>query len=415
MWSARGRLSALVLALCVVTLSPPVSASPRHGPRRGNRLGDVPAAEAREAASFGVDGVFWSGPAYEGCCDANDAVILDCCHTGGCCPGVVEGGDGETAFLECCAHKSGSLVANAARSDVTFLGPSYDGCCDGDGERMDCCAAGGCCPETSSGELLDCCAIRSTLGDLSHAASSSSATARLGAAALSTTMARLGDATPNPDVTRSNPTVDATVAASGKSKGSGSRPGVTHDVDPEVSFAPAEEADANDPVYGTFATVEPGGEGYYAQDAAPAEDQAAAAAEAAREAEEAAAELRVVAARANDDTVAPLETASGSGSDPASTLTAASDEVAVATAAAAAEGGVALLEDGARDGGLHTRAWWDRHYGGKGNAETGTTLRAFALQVAAGLVVVVWLTALIVGAVLKRSDGRSEEHRALLV
>ena len=89
--------------------------------------------------------------------------------------------------------------------------------------------------------------------------------------------------------------------------------------------------------------------------------------------------------------------------------------VAVATAAAAAEGGVALLEDGARDGGLHTRAWWDRHYGGKGNAETGTTLRAFALQVAAGLVVVVWLTALIVGAVLKRSDGRSEEHRALLV
>ena len=203
MWSARGRLSALVLALCVVTLSPRVSASPRHGPRRGNRLGDVPAAEAREAASFGVDGVFWSGPAYEGCCDANDAVILDCCHTGGCCPGVVEGGDGETAFLECCAHKSGSLVANAARSDVTFLGPSYDGCCDGDGERMDCCAAGGCCPETSSGELLDCCAIRSTLGDLPHAASSSSAAARLGAAALSTTMARLGDATPNPDVTLS--------------------------------------------------------------------------------------------------------------------------------------------------------------------------------------------------------------------
>ena len=43
------------------------------------------------------------------------------------------------------------------------------------------------------------------------------------------------------------------------------------------------------------------------------------------------------------------------------------------------------------------------------------TFRAFALQVAAGLVVVVWLTALIVGAVLKRSDGRSEEHRALLV
>ena len=413
MWSARGRLSALVLMLCVATISARVSASPhhghRHGHRRGSRLGEVSLAEPREAASLGVDGVFWSGPAYEGCCDGEGAVVLDCCHSGGCCPTVVQGGDGETVFLECCAHESGSLDANAARSDVTFHGPSYGGCCEGDGERMACCAAGGCCPETSSGERLDCCAVRSTLSDASRASSSSSsaAAARLGAAALSTTTARLGDAT------GSNPTVDAAVAASGKSEGSGARPGVTHDVDPEVSFAPAEEADANDPVYGTFATVEPGGEGYYAQDIAPAEDQAVDAAEAAREAEEAAAALRVVAAEANDDATDPAETAPGSGSD-ASTSTTASNEVATATAAAAGEGGVALLEDETEGGALHTKTWWDRHYGGKGNA-AGMTFRAFALQVAAGLVVVVWLTALIVGAVLKRSDGRSEEHRALLV
>ena len=412
MWSARGRLSALVLMLCVATFSARVSASPhhghRHGHRRGSRLGEVSLAEPREAASLGVDGVFWSGPAYEGCCDGEGAVVLDCCHSGGCCPTVVQGGDGETVFLECCAHESGSLDTNAARSDVTFHGPSYGGCCEGDGERMACCAAGGCCPETSSGERLDCCAVRSTLSDSSRASSSSSAAAaRLGAAALSTTTARLGDAT------GSNPTVDAAVAASGKSEGSGARPGVTHDVDPEVSFAPAEEADANDPVYGTFATVEPGGEGYYAQDIAPAEDQAADAAEAAREAEEAAAALRVVAAEANDDATDPAETAPGSGSD-ASTSTTASNEVATATAAAAGEGGVALLEDETEGGALHTKTWWDRHYGGKGNA-AGMTFRAFALQVAAGLVVVVWLTALIVGAVLKRSDGRSEEHRALLV
>ena len=412
MWSARGRLSALVLMLCVATFSARVSASPhhghRHGHRRGSRLGEVSLAEPREAASLGVDGVFWSGPAYEGCCDGEGAVVLDCCHSGGCCPTVVQGGDGETVFLECCAHESGSLDTNAARSDVTFHGPSYGGCCEGDGERMACCAAGGCCPETSSGERLDCCAVRSTLSDSSRASSSSSAAAaRLGAAALSTTTARLGDAT------GSNPTLDAAVAASGKSEGSGARPGVTHDVDPEVSFAPAEEADANDPVYGTFATVEPGGEGYYAQDIAPAEDQAADAAEAAREAEEAAAALRVVAAEANDDATDPAETAPGSGSD-ASTSTTASNEVATATAAAAGEGGVALLEDETEGGALHTKTWWDRHYGGKGNA-AGMTFRAFALQVAAGLVVVVWLTALIVGAVLKRSDGRSEEHRALLV
>ena len=412
MWSARGRLSALVLMLCVATISARVSTSPhhghRHGHRRGSRLGEVSLAEPREAASLGVDGVFWSGPAYEGCCDGEGAVVLDCCHSGGCCPTVAQGGDGETVFLECCAHESGSFDTNAARSDVTFHGPSYGGCCEGDGERMACCAAGGCCPETSSGERLDCCAVRSTLSDASRASSSSSAAAaRLGAAALSTTTARLGDAT------GSNPTVDAAVAASGKSEGSGARPGVTHDVDPEVSFAPAEEADANDPVYGTFATVEPGGEGYYAQDIAPAEDQAADAAEAAREAEEAAAALRVVAAEANDDVTDPAETAPGSGSD-ASTSTTASNEVATATAAAAGEGGVALLEDETEGGALHTKTWWDRHYGGKGNA-AGMTFRAFALQVAAGLVVVVWLTALIVGAVLKRSDGRSEEHRALLV
>ena len=140
---------------------------------------------------------------------------------------------------------------------------------------------------------------------------------------------------------------------------------------------------------------------------------AADAAEAAREAEEAAAALRVVAAEANDDATDPAETAPGSGSD-ASTSTTASNEVATATAAAAGEGGVALLEDETEGGALHTKTWWDRHYGGKGNA-AGMTFRAFALQVAAGLVVVVWLTALIVGAVLKRSDGRSEEHRALLV
>ena len=261
------------------------------------------------------------------------------------------------------AHESGSLDTNAARSDVTFHGPSYGGCCEGDGERMACCAAGGCCPETSSGERLDCCAVRSTLSDSSRASSSSSAAAaRLGAAALSTTTARLGDAT------GSNPTLDAAVAASGKSEGSGARPGVTHDVDPEVSFAPAEEADANDPVYGTFATVEPGGEGVlrpgHRARGRPSGGRRRGGARggggggsASRRCGGGKRRRRIRRRRRR-----------GRGPD-ASTSTTASNEVATATAAAAGEGGVALLEDETEGGALHTKTWWDRHYGGKGTRQ----------------------------------------------
>ena len=413
MWSARGRLSALVLMLCVATFSARVSASPhhghRHGHRRGSRLGEVSLAEPREAASLGVDGVFWSGPAYEGCCDGEGAVVLDCCHSGGCCPTVVQGGDGETVFLECCAHESGSLDTNAARSDVTFHGPSYGGCCEGDGERMACCAAGGCCPETSSGERLDCCAVRSTLSDSSRASSSSSAAAahNIGAAALSTTTARLGDAT------GSNPTVDAAVAASGKSEGSGARPGVTHDVDPEVFSPRRRRRMQTTPCTERSPPSSPAGRGTTPRTSRPRKTKRRTPQ---RRRERRRRRRRRFASLRRRQTTTPRirrRRRRGRGPD-ASTSTTASNEVATATAAAAGEGGVALLEDETEGGALHTKTWWDRHYGGKGNA-AGMTFRAFALQVAAGLVVVVWLTALIVGAVLKRSDGRSEEHRALLV
>ena len=412
MWSARGRLSALVLMLCVATFSARVSASPhhghRHGHRRGSRLGEVSLAEPREAASLGVDGVFWSGPAYEGCCDGEGAVVLDCCHSGGCCPTVVQGGDGETVFLECCAHESGSLDANAARSDVTFHGPSYGGCCEGDGERMACCAAGGCCPETSSGERLDCCAVRSTLSDSSRASSSSSsaAAARLGAAALSTTTARLGDAT------GSNPTVDAAVAASGKSEGSGARPGVTHDVDPEVSFAPAEGRMQTTPCTERSPPSSPAGRGTTPRTSRPRKIKRRTPQR--RRERRRRRRRRFASLRRRQTTTRRIRRRRRRGRVRRVDFHDGFERGGDGDGGCGGEGGVALLEDETEGGALHTKTWWDRHYGGKGNA-AGMTFRAFALQVAAGLVVVVWLTALIVGAVLKRSDGRSEEHRALLV
>jgi hypothetical protein len=71
-------------------------------------------------------------------------------------------------------------------------------------------------------------------------------------------------------------------------------------VDPEIAFVPAEEASADDPVYGRFARAEPGGEGYYA--AAAAEGQAESDADAADPDA-----LRVVAQTANDDAADPVD------------------------------------------------------------------------------------------------------------
>ena len=63
----------------------------------------------------------------------------------------------------------------------------------------------------------------------------------------------------------------------------------------------------------------------------------------------------------------------------------------------------------------HTRRWWERYAARRGGETTETSWRVFALRGAASACVVVRLTALAVGAVLKRADGRGEDERRSLL
>ena len=93
---------ALALALAATLC---VSAEAR---RLDARLG---ARHARGAArDFRASGVFFEGPAYDGCCDGTDGVVLDCCRDGGCCPG----GDG--AFLTAASPLKGTTMGTCGRA-----------------------------------------------------------------------------------------------------------------------------------------------------------------------------------------------------------------------------------------------------------------------------------------------------------
>ena len=215
------------------------------------------ARHARGAArDFRASGVFFEGPAYDGCCDGTDGVVLDCCRDGGCCPG------GEGAFLDCCIAAEGDNDGNVRSSKVFFEGPGYDGCCDvAEGEPlMDCCTHGGCCPD-GEGVSLSCCASgtdrRASVARLGQAffsdVGAGDATSALGKRR-DASGAKTSDATKRPIKSREDAPRSEDVA-DGQT--------VEHEVSPEVAFAPAEEADVNDPTYGAFARLDPGGESYY--------------------------------------------------------------------------------------------------------------------------------------------------------
>ena len=334
------------------------------------------ARHARGAArDFRASGVFFEGPAYDGCCDGTDGVVLDCCRDGGCCPG------GEGAFLDCCIAAEGDNDGNVRSSKVFFEGSGYDGCCDvAEGEPlMDCCTHGGCCPD-GEGVSLSCCA---------SGTDRRASVARLGQAFFSDVGA--GDATSALGKRRD---------ASGAKTSDTTKPGredaprsedvadgqtVEHEVSPEVAFAPAEEADVNDPTYGAFARLDPGGESYYEK-----ADETKRTAEAAAAAEALAA---AVADAANDDSVDP-----------------GAEALAVTEPARDAAG-----EASSRRKKRHTRRWWERYAARRGGETTETSWRVFALRGAASACVVVWLTALAVSAVLKRADGRGEDERRSLL
>ena len=326
------------------------------------------------ARDFRASGMFFEGPAYDGCCDGTDGVVLDCCRDGGCCPGD-DGG-----FLDCCITTEGDNDVNVRSSRVFFEGPDYDGCCDvAEGEPlMECCTHGGCCPD-GEGVALSCCAS----GTVRRAS-----IARLGQGLFSDV--RVADAS---RALGKRPTDASGVKASGTTKPSredvsssgaaadGST--VEHEVSPEVAFTPAEEADVNDPTYGAFARLDPGGESYYEK---ADETETANAAENAAEAEA----LAAVADAANDDSVDP------------------------SVSTALASGSVAAVADKTKRKKLHTRGWWERHAAHDVGGEN-VSWRAIALRGAASGCVVVWLTALAVSAVLKRADGRAEDERKSLL
>ena len=348
--------------------------------------------------------------------------MLDCCTSGGCCGSRDRGDayvddDGAGGFLGCCSHTSGTLEANARRSRVTYSGPSYDGCCPGtlrplgvypaDGRDqapvkvMDCCNAGGCCPNLESGVVLDCCGAR-------HASVDVLLTPRLGdsdAGVAGDGHDAEGGPGEDADAAASNAT-SSDVSASGadrvdEPRADGARVSAAdlaadlagHGVS-AAAFTPAEESSSTDPVYGGYATtgVEPGGEGYYSPST---EEQAAAA--------------RDVAAAANDDSTAPGDVSvdvSGDGID--------ADGDGMDGEAAArwgrSERGANGNEDEMKRPKLHTRRWWERHGGGRGGGGK-VSWRVLVLQGAAALCVVAWLTSLVVGAILKRTDGRREGQR----
>ena len=334
-------------------------------------LADAPLGTSRLAARVAEDTVAFEGAAYDGCCDdANAADLLDCCRTGGCCPTASgsAGADGAPAFLSCCATKRGTRASNAARSRVTSLGPSYDGCCtpSSDGAPlMDCCAAGGCCP-TAAGASLSCCAATSATKKSAIPGTPSRSRGSLRRAGA---LPRLGT----------------------------SRPSVAQPVDPEIAFVPAEEASADDPVYGRFARAEPGGEGYYAA-AAAAEGQAESDADAADPDA-----LRVVAQTANDDTADPVDPM-----DDAVRVKYVVDMHAEKPVAGSSEDHSPEKVRERREAAHEARGaeWWVRR------ERKRERWRSAALQVAAVACLVVWLTALVVSWVLKRADGRSEDEQS---
>lgn len=374
-------LLALAAMLCVVTAE-----------SRGldARLGE------RQHSRGPRDGVFYKGPSYDGCCDLVNGAVLDCCRTGGCCPGAVEGGDGTHGFLDCCETTTGDALGNSAVSRVVFHGPAVDGCCDvmAGEQTMDCCTrGGGCCSPDDAGVTLDCCV----------AVGGDHAEARLGQA--------LAEARPGG-------VLDSELGKKGRESRDGESAGgsdfdaretqtvghrgesVVHPVSPEVAFLPAEEFDVNDPTYGRFARLNPGGEGYYEKgmdsddgDANGMDDDAnASAADAAQNSKQ---DWRAVAAAANDDSVDPV--------DPGLQSTRGTPGLANSE----------VREEEGKEKRLHTRRWWEKYAsrrGGSFSKAGNTSWQTFALQGAATVCVVVWLTTLVVSAVLKKADGRGEEE-----
>ena len=195
-------------------------------------------------------------------------------------------------------------------------------------------------------------------------------------------------------------------------------------------FYPAEEASSTDPLYGGYAAPvqasysEPGGDGYYAPSTVTTPEQVAA----------------DVAAAANDDSAEPGDVAvdvTGDGVDADGDGVDGERGSRRGGAAAgggkhggdvnAEEGRSGIGEDEEEEEGksrtlagrarLHTRRWWERHFGRGGKRDgdgdgSGMGWRALLLQGAAALCVVVWLTSLIVGAILSRADGREDGRRA---
>jgi hypothetical protein len=170
-------------------------------------------------------------------------------------------------------------------------------------------------------------------------------------------------------------------------------------VDPELAFVPAEEASADDPVYGQFARAEPGGEGYYAE--AAAEGQAESDADAADPDA-----LRVVAQTANDDTADPVDPM-----DDAVRIKYVVDAHAEKPVAGSSEDHSPEKARERREKAHEARGaeWWVRR---ERKEEKRERWRSAALQVAAVACLVVWLTALVVNWVLKRADGRSEDDQS---
>ena len=115
--------------------------------------------------------LFFSGPAYGGCCD-DPLNLLSCCAKGqSCCPAsdlkMVQGEHHTGAvFLECCATKTGSVSINIGMSEVKEVIENGKCCSSSDSitgstmnnnNNLKCCEElNGCCSKRA-GTSLDCC------------------------------------------------------------------------------------------------------------------------------------------------------------------------------------------------------------------------------------------------------------------
>ena len=115
--------------------------------------------------------LFFSGPAYGGCCD-DPLNLLSCCAKGqSCCPAsdlkMVQGEHPTGAvFLECCATKTGSVSINIGMSEVKEViengrccssSDSITGSTMNNNNSLKCCEElNGCCSKRA-GTSLDCC------------------------------------------------------------------------------------------------------------------------------------------------------------------------------------------------------------------------------------------------------------------